>query len=167
MKFDGTCRPIPCCHQQTVLLLQRKHTEADHLWRSRRGGGLGHSPVERQILRWIPSSSDHQQGQLVIWSGGSHWSIGECCHVCHIVLNFWHQMQGRSQPHSLGWARVSLSSFFPQISINFSSNFTYFLPHFGSPGGRVAQPGRPWLRHWVDDGEKLCQMPSRSPRGWH
>ena len=57
-------------------------------------------------------------------------------------------MQGRSQPHSPGWARVPLSSFFPQISINFSSNFTYFLPHFGPPGGRVAHPGRPWLRHW-------------------
>ena len=28
--------------------------------------------------------------------------------------------QGRSQPHSLGWSRVPLSSFFPQISINFS-----------------------------------------------
>ena len=59
-------------------------------------------------------------------------------------------LQGRSQPHSPGWAlkaRVSLSSFFPQISINFSSNFTYFLPHFGPPGGRVAHPGRPWLRH--------------------
>ena len=52
-----------------------------------------------------------------------------------------------SQPHSPGWARVPLSSFFPQISINFSyfsSNFTYFLPHFGPP---VAHPGRPWLRH--------------------
>ena len=32
------------------------------------------------------------------------------CHACS---------QGRSQPHSPGWARVSLSSFFPQISINF------------------------------------------------
>ena len=62
--------------------------------------------------------------------------------------------QGRSQPHSPGWARVPgkspLSSFFPQILINFSnfsSNFTYFLPHFGPPDGRVAHPGRPWLRH--------------------
>ena len=38
--------------------------------------------------------------------------------------------QDRSQPHSPGWARVPLSSFFPQISINFSyfsSNFTYFF----------------------------------------
>ena len=55
--------------------------------------------------------------------------------------------QGRSQPHSPGWARVPLSSFFPQISINFSSHFTYFLPHFGPLGGRVAHLGRPWLRH--------------------
>ena len=59
-----------------------------------------------------------------------------------------HFSQGCSQPHSPGWARVPLSSFFPQISINFSSNCTYFLPHFGSPGGRLAHPGRPWLRHW-------------------
>ena len=60
-------------------------------------------------------------------------------------------IQGRSQPHSPGWARVPLSSFFPQILINlsyFSSNFTHFLPHFGSPGGRLDHPGRPWLRHW-------------------
>ena len=58
--------------------------------------------------------------------------------------------QGRSQPHSSGWARVPLSSFFPQILIDFSyfsSNFTYFLPHFGSLGGRVAHLERPWLRH--------------------
>ena len=46
--------------------------------------------------------------------------------------------QGRSQPHSPGWAKVPLFSFFIQILINFSSNFTYFLPHFGPPGGRVA-----------------------------
>ena len=58
--------------------------------------------------------------------------------------------QGRTQPHSPGWARVPLSSFFPQISINFtyfSSNFTCCLPHFGPPGGRLAHPVRPWLRH--------------------
>ena len=37
-----------------------------------------------------------------------------------------------------GGARVPLSSFFPQILIifsYFSSNFSHFLPHFGSPGG--------------------------------
>ena len=58
--------------------------------------------------------------------------------------------QDRSRPHSPGWARVPRSWFFPQISINFSyfsSNFTYYLPHLGRPGGRVAHPGRPWLRH--------------------
>ena len=31
--------------------------------------------------------------------------------------------------------------------LSFSSNFAYFLPHFGPPGGRVAHPGRPWLCH--------------------
>ena len=48
---------------------------------------------------------------------------------------------GLSQPHSPGWARVPLSSFFHKfqsIFLIFSSNFTYFLPHFGSPGGRWA-----------------------------
>ena len=42
---------------------------------------------------------------------------------------------------------------FPQILINFSYfslSFTYFLPHFGSSGGPLAHPGRPWLRHWRD-----------------
>ena len=57
--------------------------------------------------------------------------------------------QGHSQPHSSGWARVPLSSFFPWISINFSLNFTYFLPHFGPPGGRVAHPRRLWLHRWL------------------
>ena len=60
--------------------------------------------------------------------------------------------QGRSQPHSPGWARVPLSSFslkFRSIFLIFSSNFTYFLPHFGPPDGRVAHPGRPWLCHWT------------------
>ena len=64
--------------------------------------------------------------------------------------------QGRSQPHSPGWARVPLSSFFPQISIIFSSNFTHCLPHFGPPGGRVAHPGRPWLRHCTDTKYHHC-----------
>ena len=59
--------------------------------------------------------------------------------------------QGRSQPHRPGWAKVPLSSFFPQILIKFSyfsSNFPHILPHFGPPGGRVVHPQRPWLRHW-------------------
>ena len=35
------------------------------------------------------------------------------------------------------------------LTSNTYPNFTYFLPHFGPPGGRVAHPGRPWLRHWI------------------
>ena len=73
-----------------------------------------------------------------------------CLAVClSVFLSYW-CVQGRSQPHSPGWARVPLSSFFPQISSNFSyfsSNFTYFLPHFCPPGWQL--PGRPWLRHWM------------------
>ena len=44
---------------------------------------------------------------------------------------------------------------FPHFSSNlisfscFSSSLTYFLPHFGSPGGRLAHLGRPWLRHCI------------------
>ena len=38
-----------------------------------------------------------------------------------------HPIQGRSQPHGSGWARVPLSSFFPQISINFSFIFPQTL----------------------------------------
>ena len=76
-------------------------------------------------------------------------------HICKIALPVlkhfkpvWDhaQIQGRSQPHSPGWARVPLASFFPQILKNFSyfsSNVTYFLPHFGPPGGRLAHPGSP------------------------
>ena len=53
--------------------------------------------------------------------------------------------QGRYQPHNPGWARVPLSSLFPQISINFSyfsSNLTYFIPHFGRGGGASYPPGK-------------------------
>ena len=73
--------------------------------------------------------------------------------------------QGRSQPHSPGWARVPLSSFFPQSLINstyFSSNFTYFLPHFGPPGGRVTHLGRSWLRHWSRSTMGICHLPPDS-----
>ena len=38
--------------------------------------------------------------------------------------------QGRSQPHSSGWARVPLSSFFPQISIIFHIFSQTFLIFF-------------------------------------
>ena len=58
--------------------------------------------------------------------------------------------QGRSQPRSPGWARVPLSSFFLKfwsIFLIFPQTLLIFPPHFGSPGGRVARPGRPWLRH--------------------
>ena len=44
----------------------------------------------------------------------------------------------------------SRTTLFSQILIDFSyfsSNFTYFLPHFGSPGGQVAHPERPLLCH--------------------
>ena len=40
---------------------------------------------------------------------------------------------------------------FPHFFLKFWSIFlrtSYFLPHFGLLGGRVAHPGRPWLRHW-------------------
>ena len=57
--------------------------------------------------------------------------------------------------------RFKFPHFFPQISINFSyffpSNLTYFLPHFGPPGGRVAHPGRHWLRHCLKK-TNLCLM---------
>ena len=86
----------------------------------------------------------------------SIWFYTRCCYS-HVVCMFsllsldipyWQLAcfmvrftQGRSQPHSPGQAKGPLTSFYPQISIyfsHFSSNFTYFLPHFGSPGGRVA-----------------------------
>ena len=60
--------------------------------------------------------------------------------------------QGSSQPHSPGWARVPLSSLFPQISINFSyfsSNFTSFLPHLiRPPGNSLAMPLVRMLHGW-------------------
>ena len=59
---------------------------------------------------------------------------------------------GRSQSLTPGWARykhfLNPSLFSCRFS-HFSSNFLHFLPHFGLPGGRLAYPGRPWLRHWT------------------
>ena len=74
----------------------------------------------------------------------THWC---CIHTSLQLTTYYSITQGRSQPHSLTWARVPLSLFFPQISINFSyfsSNFS----NFGSPGGQLAHPERPWLLHW-------------------
>ena len=81
------------------------------------------------------------------------------CKPCH--------MQARSQPHSFGWARVPLSSFFPQISINFfffSSNLTYFLHHFGPPDGRLAHPGKPWQCHWSNGKSVMSLLQKFSDR---
>ena len=53
--------------------------------------------------------------------------------------------QGRSQPHSPGWARVPLSSFFLKSRLSFlifPQTFTHFLPHFGPPGKALATPLR-------------------------
>ena len=103
----------------------------------------------------FPSSTGGLSVKFQSWSeswsscgSGIVWSIlPSSVHMVHMSFP---DTQGRSQPHSPGWARVPLSSFFPQILINFSyfsSSFTYFLPHFGPPGGWVTHPGRPWLRH--------------------
>ena len=53
----------------------------------------------------------------------------------------------------LGVAFYMINEIQPKIKfqniVQCPSNFTYFLPHkFGFPGGRVAHPERPWLRHW-------------------
>ena len=90
-------------------------------------------------------------GDIRIWRAVAFLITGETW-IPQIWVPCWDQNgQGRSQPHSPRWARVPLSSLFPQISIKFSyfsSNFYSFLPHFGPLGGGVAHPGRPWLRHW-------------------
>ena len=59
--------------------------------------------------------------------------------------------QGRSQTLNLGWAREEHFLIFPHYSViffHFSSICPHFLPQFDAPGGRLAHPGRPWLRHW-------------------
>ena len=71
--------------------------------------------------------------------------------LCHKTIN-WKAYHSNSYPSGRAVAssqsRVgnsSLSSIFPQILIIFSwfsSIFSHFLPHFGSPGGRPA-----WLRY--------------------
>ena len=52
------------------------------------------------------------------------------------------KMQGRSQPHSPGWARVPLSSFLPQISIYFSyfSSKLYLFSSSILPAGWATRP---------------------------
>ena len=55
--------------------------------------------------------------------------------------------QGRSQPHSPGWAiYYFLFTHFPQMFNNFSyfpSNFPHFCPHFGLPSGQPNERTHP------------------------
>ena len=51
--------------------------------------------------------------------------------------------QGRSQPHSCGWARVLLSSFFPSNFDQFSSSyFSSLWPAFWPSGWASRPPGK-------------------------
>ena len=45
-----------------------------------------------------------------------------------------------------GGQERNISSFF--LILSFSPIFPQFLPQFGPLVGRLAHPGRPWLRHW-------------------
>ena len=66
-------------------------------------------------------------------------SIGKDFQLDSQVIEEVSEFQGRSQPHSPGWARVPLSSFFPQILIHFS----YFSSSFSSsfwPSGWATRP---------------------------
>ena len=69
-------------------------------------------------------------------------------------------LQGCSQPHSPVWARLPLSSFFLKFrsfSFFFHFHFLFFFifpqtllnSSFFPLGGRVAHPGRPWLRLYL------------------
>ena len=66
----------------------------------------------------------------------------------HLTFIFLRYKQARSQPHSPGWTRVPLSSFF----LKFWSIFL-ILPQnlliFSSFWFSGWDPGRPWLRHWL------------------
>ena len=97
----------------------------------------------KTLRRYKTTSTTYKTGQKTGRCDIMQISVESC------ILDFTTE-QGRSQPHSPGWARVPLSSIFLKfwsVFSYFSSNFTYFLPHFSPPGGRVAHPGRPWLRH--------------------
>ena len=97
-------------------------------------------------------------------SGACHWPVHVCrnvgIHVCRGACKFCFDT---SAYHICGRTSRAIASLtilggqkfhfphFPQIWINFSyvsSNFSHFLPHFGSPGGHVAHPGRSWLCYW-------------------
>ena len=77
-----------------------------------------------------------------------------------IKLYSWLQ-QGHSQTLNPGWARkehfLNFSSFSCILSY-FSSIFLYSLHQFSSSGGRVAHPGRPWLRHCMGCRKVACRM---------
>ena len=69
-------------------------------------------------------------------------------------INLQLEVMSYSGPWPASHSRVGKIRIFPQYFLisrsfsHFSSNFLNFLPHFGLPGGRLAHPGRPWLRHW-------------------
>ena len=59
-----------------------------------------------------------------------------------------------------GGQESSLFLKFWSIFLNFSSNITFFFPHFGPPGGWVAHPGRLWLHHWCHHQDACFSMSS-------
>ena len=91
---------------------------------------------------------------LLSW-GKACWHRNKHCALdIGLLLQIWllPQLPHRAVPSLTfpGGQEFHFPHFFLKISIHFSyfsSNLTSFLPHFGPPGGRLAHPGRPWLRH--------------------
>ena len=59
----------------------------------------------------------------------------------------------------LMWANWGILKF-PSFFSYFSSKIPHFCPQFGPPGGRVARPGRPWLRPESQGGIVHCESPA-------
>ena len=73
----------------------------------------------------------------------------------------WFEFQGRSQPHSPRWARVSLSSNFHTFFL-FFLQLSSFLSSFWLSGWASRPLGRLWLRHcWI------CMICMISCWQWH
>ena len=90
-----------------------------------------------------------------VWVGWGGVCLGPTIHSKKhsdsIYSLSWQYMAGSQSASQSRVGKNSTFLIFPQISIifsYFSSNLTYFLPHFGPLGGRVANPGRLWLCHW-------------------
>ena len=87
---------------------------------------------------------------------GLYIMFNSCLNVIIIPFRF-RAVASLSLP---GGQDKNISSIFPHFPLfsHIFLNFFHFLPQFGLPGGRLANPGRPWQRHCLGYCECILTM---------